>query len=238
MGQAQWAALPISAAADDDPLFFTQHEWDTVEAATARIIPTDRHPGAREAKVVRFIDRMLHGTTFLFATADGAGFLRLEGKDEQAWADRIEQRGRLYREGVAQLDQLAQEIGGARFVDLADAQQDVVLERLSGAPKPAAYRLDQQTASGAGGAPAGNQPVNEDFLEFFPLLVLNARQGFYADPAYGGNTGQIGWGVIGFDGPPDLRATTDGSYTTLQYMIPEATWPYERHPAVLRYGSR
>lgn len=238
MGQAHWAALPISATADDEPLFFTRHEWDTVEAATARIIPTDRHPGAREAKVVRFIDRMLHGTTFVFATADGSGFLRLEGKDEQAWAARIEQRGRLYREGVAELDRIAAEVGGASFVDLDETDQDEVLERLSGEPKPAAFRLDEAAATGSGGAPAGNQPVNEDFLEFFPLLVLNTRQGFYADPVYGGNVGHVGWGVIGFDGPPDLRATTDASYTTLQYMIPEATWPYERHPAVLRYGSR
>jgi gluconate 2-dehydrogenase gamma chain len=238
MGQAQWAALPINAAADDQPLFFTPHEWQTVEAATARIIPTDRHPGAREAKVVRFIDRMLHGTTFVFATADGSGFLRLEGKDEHAWAERIEHRGRLYREGVTELDRLAEEIGGRPFANLDDTRQDAVLERLSGVPKPAPYRLDQEEAGGTGGAPAGNQPVNEDFLEFFPLLVLNTRQGFYADPAYGGNEGHVGWGVIGFDGPPDLRATTDASYTTLQYMIPEATWPYERHPAVLRYGSR
>ena len=91
---------------------------------------------------------------------------------------------------------------------------------------------------GAGGAPAGNQPVNEDFLEFFPLLVLNTRQGFYGDPVYGGNDDRVGWRVIGFPGPSSLKATVDGSYTTLEYMIPEAEWPYEQHPAVLRYGDR
>ena len=83
-----------------------------------------------------------------------------------------------------------------------------------------------------------NQPVNEDFLEFFPLLVLNTRQGFYGDPVYGGNDNRLGWRVIGFPGPPSLAATMDGSYTTLEYMIPEAEWPYEQHPAVLRYGNR
>jgi len=237
MGQAQWASLPISAAADDEPLFFTAHEWATVEAATARIIPTDHHPGAREAKVVRFIDRMLHGTTFVFATAKGDGFLQMTGKDEQAWAERIEHRRTLYRDGVAELDRLAHEVAGTSFVELDDDQQDTVLERLSGAPKPVRFELDAE-ATGAGGAPAGNQPVNEDFLDFFPLLVLNTRQGFYADPVYGGNASRIGWAVIGFDGPPDLRSTTDGTYTTLQYMLPEATWPYERHPAVLRHGPR
>jgi gluconate 2-dehydrogenase gamma chain len=237
MGQAEWATLPISAAADDEPLFFTPHEWATVEAATARIIPTDRHPGAREANAVRFIDRMLCGTTYVFASADGSGFLQITGKDHESWAGRIRRRGELYREGVLELDRLSKEIGGAEFVALDEAQQDAVLERLSGEPKPAPFRL-QAEATGTGGAPAGNQPVNEDFLEFFPLLVLNTRQGFYGDPVYGGNVGQIGWGVIGFDGPPDLRSTTDGTYTTTQYMIPEATWPYERHPAVLRYGRR
>lgn len=33
--------------------------WATVEAATARLIPTDDLPGAREANVVGFIDRQL-----------------------------------------------------------------------------------------------------------------------------------------------------------------------------------
>lgn len=78
----------------------------------------------------------------------------------------------------------------------------------------------------------------EDFMDFFSLLVLNTRQGFYGDPVYGGNLNRIGWGVIGFDGPPSLRSTTDGSYTTTQYMISDATWPYEQHPQVLRYRRR
>ncbi len=237
MGQAEWVTARISATDDDEPMFFTPHEWATVEAATARIIPTDHHPGAREAKAVRFIDRMLVGTQFVFASADGSGFLELTGKDRDAWAERIEQRGELYRQGVTELDRLAQEARDVDFVDLDEQEQDRVLERLSGAAKPEPYRVPGDD-SGDGGAPAGNQPVNEDFLEFFPLLVLNTRQGFYADPVYGGNAGHIGWGVIGFDGPPDLKSTTDGTYTNIAYMLPEATWPYERHPVVLRYGRR
>src|SRR5215469_3267513 len=42
--------------------FFTQELATEVEAITARIIPTDQTPGAREAGVVYFIDRAL--TTF------------------------------------------------------------------------------------------------------------------------------------------------------------------------------
>ena len=197
MGQAEWATVPISTRDIDGPVFFTEHEWNTIEAASARIIPADHHPGAREAKVVRFIDRMLAGTQFIFPAADGNGFLRMEGRDEAAW-------------------------------------QDAVLETLSGTARPNAFSLEHSEV-GLGGAPAGNQPVNEDFLEFFPLLVLNTRQGFYGDPVYGGNENRVGWGVIGFDGPPSLASTMDGSYTTRKYMVEGAEWPYDQHPEVLRY---
>ncbi len=234
MGQAEWSTVPISTRDGDGPLFFTEEEWNTVEAATARIIPTDHHPGAREAKVVRFIDRMLAGTQFVFPAADGVGWLRMEGREEEAWRERIELRQTLYRDGIVELDRIASERFGARFVDLDDEQQDVALEELSGQPKPERFTFDS-AEEGAGGAPAGNQPVNEDFLTFFPLLVLNTRQGFYADPVYGGNENRVGWAVIGFDGPPTLASTMDGSYTTRKYMIPDAEWPYERHPEVLRY---
>ncbi len=238
MGQAEWVTVPISTRDVKTPLFFTDHEWDTVEAAAARIIPTDRHPGATEAGVVRFIDCMLAGTQFIFPAADGNGFLRMEGLEEEAWQARIQNRRDFYRNGVAELDTISRNDFGAQFVDLAEDTQDRVLEAISGKDKPAPFVFTESEGQGNGGAPAGNQPVNEDFLEFFPLLVLNTRQGFYGDPVYGGNDDRVGWRVIGFPGPASLKATMDGSYTTVEYMIPQAEWPYAQHPAVLRYGNR
>lgn len=235
MGQAEWVTVPISTRDVEGPIYFSQEEWDTIEAATARIIPTDHHPGAREAKVVRFIDRMLAGTQFVFPAADGIGWLRMEGREEEAWQERIALRQELYSNGVRELDDVAHARFGGRFVDLEDEQQDAVLEQISGKPKPTPFSFEAPEDDGLGGAPAGNQPVNEDFLDFFPLLVLNTRQGFYGDPVYGGNENRVGWAVIGFDGPPTLKSTMDGSYTTKKYMIPDAEWPYERHPEVLRY---
>lgn len=235
MGQADWVTVPIATDDVEGPIFFTPHEWDTIEAATARIIPTDHHPGAREAKVVRFIDRMLAGTQFVFAAADGVGFLRMEGLEEQAWRERIDTRRAFYREGIERLDTLARAKANRDFVGLSEDEQDAVLEELAGAPRPARYSVSSDANEGKGGAPAGNQPVNEDLLEFFPLLVLNTRQGFYADPVYGGNAHRIGWAVVGFDGPPTLKSTMDGSYTTRKYMVEGAEWPYDRHPEVLRY---
>ena len=39
--------------------------------------------------------------------------------------------------------------------------------------------------------------------------MTHTRQGFYADPIYGGNRDRIGWQVIGFPGPDlaDARST-------------------------------
>ena len=66
--------------------------------------------------------------------------------------------------------------------------------------------------------PALQQTSTEVDLSFFPLLVTHTRQGFYADPIYGGNKGQVGWATIGFPGPASLKEVHTGRYTTLQYF--------------------
>ena len=45
--------------------FFDPHQHATVEAAMARIIPTDQTPGAREAGAVDFLDRYLSGIGYI-----------------------------------------------------------------------------------------------------------------------------------------------------------------------------
>ena len=87
--------------------FFNPHQRATVEAAMARIIPTDDTPGAREAGCIDFVDRYLSGIGFIFAKPDGSGFETLEGRPAEAWMQRIEiMRGR-YVEGIADLDDRA-----------------------------------------------------------------------------------------------------------------------------------
>ncbi len=57
--QANWSVVTVaedSGRSADAPLFFDRDQWVVMEAATARIIPTDHDPGAREAGAVRFID--------------------------------------------------------------------------------------------------------------------------------------------------------------------------------------
>jgi gluconate 2-dehydrogenase gamma chain len=228
--KSNWQVVPDHAG-DDEYLFFSKDEIRTLDAATARIIPTDGDPGAREAHVVRFIDRYLSGTSYIYAAADGSGFLRLEGKENDAWAQRVSAMQQRYREGIVAIESLSHERFSAGFADLDDDQQDALLEALSGWPKPTTVDIrpmveGRKEKPGAGGAPPSNQPIPDDQLDFFPMLVLHTRQGFYSDPVYGGNAGHIGWQVIGFPGPTSLAQPQEGGFSTVEYMLPDATWPY------------
>src|SRR5437867_6763888 len=83
--------------------FFTPEEAVEIESITARIIPTDDTPGAREAGIVYFIDRGL--VTF--------------GTEDQ----------KTYREGLPELHARVSEVfpSVAKFSGLAAEQQDDVL---------------------------------------------------------------------------------------------------------------
>ena len=79
-------------------------EWRTVEAITARIIPTDHEPGAVEAHCVNFIDKAL-------AHEDAA-------------------MKPLYRAGLKSVDDASHRRFGKPFVELTAEQQDQVLVAL------------------------------------------------------------------------------------------------------------
>src|SRR5437868_6256477 len=53
------AAYAASARADEPYEFFTPEQAREFDAISAQIVPTDETPGAREAHVVRFVDRAL-----------------------------------------------------------------------------------------------------------------------------------------------------------------------------------
>src|SRR3954451_12626171 len=104
--------------------FFDQHQRATIEAAMARIIPTDDAPGAREAGCIDFVERYLSGIDYILAKPDGSGFETLAGASADAWRQRIEiMRGR-YLEGIRDLDARARRQFAADFAALGAAQQD------------------------------------------------------------------------------------------------------------------
>jgi gluconate 2-dehydrogenase gamma chain len=218
--KADWTTFLEPVDPDsEDRLFFSAHEWDTVEALSARIIPTDHDPGAREARVVVFIDRYLSGINYIFAAADGSGFLRIDGHYATAWRSRIADMQRTYREGLAQLDTRCRSEWGDTFVTLVEDQQDRALELLSGAPKPGPVTLGTTEP-----ASTFTQFLTDDGLGFFDALCLHVKQGFYADPVYGGNKERLGWKVVGFEGPEKLKDTMDGTYSTDSLFVQDYSW--------------
>jgi gluconate 2-dehydrogenase gamma chain len=217
--KADWPVVGSPVDPDDESrLFFDDHQWETIEAATARIIPTDHDPGAREARCVRFIDRYLSGIGYIYAAADGSGFLELSGRLADAWRARIGDMQRTYRQGIRELDAIAEQFGGP-FKSLSDADQDHVLELMSGQPKPEAVSLGRDV-----GVKTFLQGLFDEGLGFFDALCLHTRQGFYSDPAYGGNRGHVGWEVVGFPGPKSLKETNDLTYSVREYFVLDYDW--------------
>jgi gluconate 2-dehydrogenase gamma chain len=216
--------------------FFDPHQRATLEAAMARIIPTDDQPGAREAGTVEFLDRYLSGLDFIYAKPDGSGFERLEGKRAEAWQRRIAILRAKYVEGVKELDRRSQSQFGAEFVRLTPEQQDRIL---AGVERPtlqieAGLEEAQAVAGFAPVEPALQQTSTEIELDFFPLLALHTRQGFYADPIYGGNKNRVGWKLIGFKGPESLAETHAGRFTTLPFFAEQQVdWEEQKH-----YGAK
>ena len=210
--------------------FFNAQQRATIEAAMARIIPTDDQPGAREAGTIDFLDRYLSGLDFIYAKPDGSGFEKLQGKHADAWKRRIEIIRSKYAEGIRELDRRSRSQFGAEFVRLTCEQQDRIL---AGMEHPAL-----QNEAGADEAksaePALQQTNAEVDLDFFSLLALHTRQGFYSDPIYGGNKNRVGWKLIGFEGPESLAETHAGRFTTLPFFAEQQIdWEEEKN-----YGSK
>jgi gluconate 2-dehydrogenase gamma chain len=206
---------------DGRRLFFDEHQWVTIEAAMSRVIPTDDQPGAKEAGTVEFLDRYLSGIGFVYAKPDGSGFEQLDGKLAEAWQQRIDILREKYVQGIEELDRRSRARFDADFARLTAEQQDQILAKMERPEQQTDVEEAQATAAFAPVEPAMQQTSAEIDLDFFPLLALHTRQGFYADPIYGGNKDRVGWKLIGFDGPASLAETHAGRYTTLPYFAEE-----------------
>ena len=164
---------------------FTARQRATIEAATARIIPTDHDPGALEAGVIEYIERLLGSydndeaippeevrpiANFLLQGATG------RTEEQQTALFKLRGEGtrtrQLYLGGVQELVKLAQDDFGADgFCSLDSSEQDRVLTVLEQRGSP-----------------------------FFSLLVRHTMEGFYGDPRHGGNKNRVGWKLLGFPG--------------------------------------
>jgi len=173
------AAAPRAVTDLEGYLYFTAAEAAFIEAAVARLIPTDElGPGAIEAGVPLFIDRQLAGQY-------GRGrrwYMQgpwAEGLPTQGYQSRYTP-AQMYRVAIADIDDaVGREVGGATFSQLAAADQERVLSRLE----------------------TGQLTLRSTHAKsFFQLLLQNTMEGFFSDPIYGGNRDMVGWKLIGFPG--------------------------------------
>ena len=189
MGEPPVAARPglppeIGAELHHQPaaplyFFFTEPEAAFVRAAADRLIPPDEQwPGAGDAGVVEYIDRQLAG-----AYGNGAG-IYLDGPWQQGTPEQGYQLrytpAELYRVAIAAINRhLADELDGRGLPDLEPEEQDQALERME----------------------SGEIQIEELPVQvFFETLLANTIEGFFADPAYGGNRDMVGWRMVGFPG--------------------------------------
>ena len=159
--------------------FFAPGEMDFIQAATARLIPTDAlGPGADKAGIPAFLDLQLAGP-----------YGRAERWYMQGpWPSGIDGQGyqlrftpaQVYRQAIAGIDKHCRAHYQKPFTGLTSDQQDQVLHALED-----------------GKVDLGDVPSKT----FFNLLWQNTQEGFLADPAYGGNRDFAGWKLIGFPGP-------------------------------------
>src|SRR3984885_6681133 len=171
-GTARGGDTPVAAEGDYSPTFFTTAEWRFVNAAVGRLIPSDGNgPGGVEAGVPAFLDRQMelpygHGA---FAYMQGP----FQPDAPASLGYQLPHTPReLYRLGIAAADEASRQSSGRRFAELETAQQDKFLTGL----ETGTVQLR--------GVPA---------KAFFAQLWSNVREGYFADPLYGGNRGMVGW---------------------------------------------
>ncbi len=197
-------------------LTLNPQERNLVEAIAETMIPTDGNgPGAREAGVVYFIDRMLAGNY------GKGGNMYLQGPFVTPQSNSITFQGAVYpstqkapitypggtisprlqagtsyqyafnprefwRRALVFLQNYCTAAKGGNFETLSSATQITVLQELS----------DNSSTNTALQSAFQGPNAAEFFNEVYDMVVA----GFLADPVYGGNQNLVGWQLIAFNG--------------------------------------
>ena len=174
-----FAGEPPEAATPGPWMFFTPEEGAAVEALVDRLIPPDPEtPGGKDCGCAVFIDRQLAGAygsrSGLYMSPPFRPALPQQGLQSPLTP------AELYRRMLAALDQFCRAgYAGKTFAQLPDSEKDRIVTGMESGS------LQLQ---GTGAKP------------FFDALLQDTRQGFFADPVYGGNQDMAAWKMIGFPG--------------------------------------
>jgi gluconate 2-dehydrogenase gamma chain len=168
-----------STASSYAPTYFNIAEWAFINAAIARLIPSEgAGPGGVDAGVPEFIDRQMelpygHGAYFYLK-----GPYLENAPPTLGYQLRYTPR-EIYRLGITAANSASQKSQGKDFPQLSAADQDHFL-----------------TALEKGEATFAAVPA----AVFFAQLLTNTKEGYFSDPLYGGNRGMAAWKWIGFPG--------------------------------------
>nr|WP_241202426.1 gluconate 2-dehydrogenase subunit 3 family protein [Caballeronia sp. SBC2] len=161
------------------PRYFHPAEWRFIHAAVDRLIPSNADgPGAVELDVPAFLDRQIE------APYGHGAFWYMQGPFEPnseptlGYQLRLTPR-ELYRTAIAEVDQWCVQKYGYEFAALDTSSQDAAL-----------HSLEKGDATLKGVPP----------MIFFSMLLANTKEGYFADPIYGGNKAMGSWKMIGFPG--------------------------------------
>jgi gluconate 2-dehydrogenase gamma chain len=167
------------AVLDYRPTFFTPPEWAFINAACARLIPTDEQgPGAVEVGVPQYIDRQM-GTPW----ADGAIWYMqgpfFDAEPEFGYQSPLTPKQQ-YRLGIRAIDGLCQDRLKKPFAELTSTQQDDILRQ-----------IEKRSLI---------SPEIQIQTFFSSFLLKNVIEGYFGDPMYGGNKDMASWKMIGYPG--------------------------------------
>ncbi len=143
---------------------FTAQEASAIDAICEQLIPADDYPGAREAGVIHYIDKLLY--------------------------QRFPQHKQTYRQGLAGVEACSQALYGNSFAELTGAQQIAMLELMERGELPARYwpqttqkaffeLILAHTMQGFYGSP--RHGGNKDYVSYrmmkldYPLLIGQNR---------------------------------------------------------------
>ncbi|MEO8244779.1 MAG: gluconate 2-dehydrogenase subunit 3 family protein [bacterium] len=193
-----WAQSTLVPLAEYVPTFLSPTEWAFLMAAVARLIPSgERSPGAIEARVPVFIDLQLAGE-FGQASDWYMSAPHVPDSDPLLGFQASLTPALIYRQGIAAFDTWCEVAHGAPFAKLDADTQDLALTALEG----------------------GKVKLSPDLRDFFDLLLQNTKEGFFADPMYGGNAGMVGWLHIGFPGArASYREWNDPATDNVRYPM-------------------
>lgn len=160
------------------PVYFDTAEWAFIMAACGRLIPSEGEgPGALETRVPVFIDLQLAGDFGAAADWYMEGPHTPDADPHMGFQSPLTP-AEVYRKAIPLFQEWCNATHGDAFEKLDAETQDAALTALQN----------------------GDVDLAPELRDFFSFLLQNTKEGYFADPQYGGNYKMQAWVHVGFPG--------------------------------------